>query len=312
MKQRIKYINAEPMDTARPADRPAKSNKKITLIKKSLKVIQLFSPKIAARIIWYFSTIPGKARINESQQALLDQAVVTQLTYQGNTIYAYKWGTDGPKVLLAHGWRSKTSDFKKIIESLLKAGYVVEGIDMKAHGQSDGERTALPEFRDILKKYYQDNSPFHAIIGYSMGGIAAGVMLEEIDHSIWPIKLFLIAAPSNVRYFFKNTLDEVGGNDHVYKCLCDMVEDKYCTSIDHFDLREKGNLFTGVETHLIYDETDLVVPFDNGADLQDKIADPYFVHTRGIGHYKIIVYSEIINYLIKNMTTKERVSVKEF
>lgn len=307
MKKNEIFIDAGEIDTSRPKDKPAKTNQKLELVKKVISVLQHFSSKSVAKIIWHFFTLPGKAKFNELQRALIDSAKQSKQSYNGYDIVSYKWGNNGPKVLLAHGWRSKIADFRKMIEVLVAEGYVVEGIDMKAHGQSSGEHTALPEFRDIIKKYYVKNAPYHAVIGYSMGGIATGIVLSEISKELQPEKLFLIAAPSYVRYFFKSAVEESGCNEAVYNRLCDMVEERYGENIDYFDLRGKVEELSQTEIHLIYDECDKMVPFKYGIELKELLKDSYFVHTRGIGHYKIIVYPEVLSYLIKNLKSEESV-----
>jgi esterase/lipase len=300
MNNKTTFIDTKQTDPTKYAERPRKSNWKIEALKKGLQVFQHVSPSLASRVIWHHFTKPAKPRFTDQQKALMAQAEISKMNYRGNEITTYKWGTEGPKVLLVHGWSSKTADFRRIIEAFVEKGYVVEGIDMKAHGASDGKHTALPEFRDILKEYYVKNAPYHAVIGYSMGGAATGIMLSELSPALHPKKIFFIATPPFVKYYFKTAVDEAGCNEKTYEELCNMVEKEYNQSIAYFDLTIKAVELKHNDMHFIYDETDNMVPFEHGKKLRALFPNSHLLHTKGIGHYRIIAQKEVVEYLLSH------------
>ncbi len=291
-------IEASLEDISRPSSRPPKSNRSMDLLKKSLRVFQHITPKMTAKIIWHYFTKPGPSRYSEAQEQILKEAVVYKTIYQGHQIYTYRWGTSGPKVLLSHGWRSKVADFRRMISALVAQGYVVEGIDMKAHGQSGGKHTALPEFTEILKNYYTKHAPYHTVIGYSMGGLAAGLMLSEVTREIHPAHLILIATPPYTRYFFQDIINELKCNEEVYQQFCLLVEERFHHPVDYYDLRDKLHELKDVQLHLIYDEHDQTVGLKKGKELWQLAPEASFVHTKGLGHYKVIAYEGVINHII--------------
>lgn len=294
-------IEVKGVDIKRPSDKPTKTNWKIELIKKGLGLLQHAAPKKSAEIIWHYFTMPGRTKFSEPQKELLSRATISETNYKGDKIVSYQWGTSGPKVLLCHGWRSKTADLRRIIEAFLQAGYMVEGLDLRAHGNSEGKHTALPEYKEILKNHFVKNAPFDVVIGYSMGSIAAGLVLNEVSQTIHPKQFFVLAGPPYVRYFFKDIVNEVGCNDNVYEAMCKMVEEHYYQSVDYFDLRDKADNLTHIETHLMYCEDDQMIPFQKGLELEERWPHAKFVHVKGLGHYKIIVNEAIINYLIQTI-----------
>lgn len=305
---RTTFIDASSQNLSRRQERPPKSNRKTEAIKVSLRTLQYLAPEKVARIIWHFFTRPVQPRFTENQLELLGKAEVTDLSYRNYLIKAYRWGSSGPKVLLSHGWNSKIADFRRMIESLVAVGFVVEGIDMKGHGQSEGRHSALPEFRDILKDYYVKNGPFHTVIGYSLGGIAAGITLSEISKHLHPENLVIIATPPYVRYFFEDVVkNDVGCNHTVYEKLCDLVETVYHQPIDYFDLREKRNQLSDINMTLVYDEHDLTVPFDRGEEMLKNYPNAWWARSQGLGHYRIIAYQEIINEVIKQIRSRDLV-----
>lgn len=294
-------IEVKGIDIKRPSDRPAKSNWKIELIKKGLSVLQHAAPKKSAEIIWHYFTMPGKTKLSEPQKELLGRAAISESNYKGDRIISYKWGTSGPRVLLCHGWRSKTADFRRLIEAFQLAGYVVEGLDLRAHGNSEGKHTALPEYKEILKNHVVKNGPYDVVLGYSMGAIAAGLVLSEVSSVLHPKQFYVLAGPPYVRYFFKDIVTEVGCNENVYDAMCQMMVDHYYQPIDYFDLRDKYKELKSIDTHLLYCEDDQVIPFEKGLDLEKAWPHAKFIHVKGLGHYKIIVNEAITNYIINSL-----------
>lgn len=190
------------------------------------------------------------------------------------------------------------ADFRKMIMAFRKEGYVVEGFDLRAHGNSEGQHTALPEYRDILKNYITKNGPYDMVAGYSIGALASGITLSELGPQFQPNHFFVVAAPPYIRYFFHDIVKEVGCNEAVYNTMCGMVKEHYSQPIDYFDLRIKMQDLRQMDTHLLYCEDDQIVPFRKGLELEECWPHASFVHAKGLGHYKIISNESIIKYML--------------
>ena len=147
---------------------------------------------------------------------------------------------------------------------------------------------------------------YDAIIGYSLGGIAAGLTISEISPSLKPLHFFIIATPPYVRYFFESVVkNDVGCNHTVYLKMCDLVEKYYQENIDYADLRIKKDDFVELQLHLIYDENDQTVPFEKGLELREHYPQANWIHSKGLGHYKVIAYHEVIDYIKRQLSKKE-------
>ena len=277
------------------------------IIIKGLRTLQHVSPRLTSSIIWSQFTKTPRARFNDPQKALIAKAEKRTLSYQGFELVSYRWvpdtGAFAPRILLSHGWGSKIADFRRMIEMLVEKGFVVEGIDMKGHGHSAGTHTALPEIRDVLKSYYAKEGPFHAVIGYSIGGLAAGITINELSATLHPKHLIIIATPPYTRYFFKEIIEQVGCNEQVYDEMCGLVYDHYFQPIDYFDLRNKGNQLQNLDLHMIYDELDKTVPFAKGLELNAAIPSSSFVQVKGTDHNKIIADDQVIAYILNAVQT---------
>lgn len=303
-------IDAGIQDMSRPKERPPKNTWKTKMTKSFLQVYQYAAPKRVAEIIWGHFTKPIDARFTPHQRHIIDEAEQSKITYKGFHLVAYKWGNSSKKILLSHGWNSKIADFRRMIKYFLEAGFEVHGVDMKAHGRSEGVRSALPEFRDVLKNYILDKGKFNALVGYSLGGIAGGIAIDELPVAYRPDQFFLIAAPPYTRYFFESVVKKDAGCNHeVYEHLANMVESHYNESIDYFDLRLKQETLSNLEMHLIYDEQDRTVPFSKGEEMKGNFPGAHWVHTKGLGHYKVIAYHEVIEYIAQKIEARSKVKV---
>jgi esterase/lipase len=266
-----------------------------------MKAVQYASPKKVAAVVWHYFTRPGRVNFTPPQEALIARAEKGEMYYRGDRIVTYRWGKGEHRVLLVHGWRSKVADFRRMIEALTAAGYEVHGFDLRAHGHSEGKHTAVPEYRDMIRNYIFKTGKFHAVLGYSVGGISAGITLAEMSPEWQPKVFFIVAAPPYIRYFFKDIVREAGLNDAVYEKMAGMVKEIYREDIDYFDLRNKNTALKEIEKHLIYCENDETIPFEKGQELVKAWVDSHFVHASGFGHYKIISREEIIRYVINQL-----------
>ncbi|XOV93967.1 MAG: alpha/beta fold hydrolase [Bacteroidota bacterium] len=309
MKNKEIIIEAVNEDMSRPKERPKKKTWKTEITKTFLQVYQYVAPKRVAEIIWGHFTKPVSARFTPHQMEIMEAAHQEKITYKGFQLVTYRWGSGSKRVLLSHGWNSKIADFRRMIKHFVQEGYEVHGVDMKAHGQSEGIRSALPEFRDVLKSYIQEEGKFDAIVGYSLGGIAAGIAINELPKTLRPEQFFVIATPPYTRYFFESVVkNDAGCNHRVYEYLSDMVEEHYKESIDYFDLRLKHDALNHLDLHLIYDEQDKTVPFSKGEEMKATFPNASWVHTKGLGHYKVIAYHQVIEYISNSMSTKDLIA----
>ena len=303
MVQESAFIEVKNIDKDRPKGRVSKNSWKIKFIKKALLILQYLSKRKTANIIWKHITTPGRTTYSESQKQLLKKATIVDWYYKDKHTQWLSWGAEEGKkklnVFVLHGWRSKTIDFKKLIQTLLDMNYVVEGLDMPAHGHTKGKQSCLPEFCDILQTFLSERKPYDIIIGYSMGGIALSVTLNKLSPLLHPKQFFVLAAPPDIYFFFEDIIREIGISRSIYHALNELIEKKYLASTKDFDVKCLPKNLTHVDTYLIYCEDDQVIPFQKGLELAQIWTYASFVHVKGFGHYKIISHPLIIDYIVK-------------
>ena len=299
------FLDAGAIDRSRPKERPSKTNLKKELLKLILRILQYPFPDMVTRQVWDEFRKPLRAPLNIKQELLIEKATIHYTNYKGCRIAHFRWGNSSKKILLSHGWNSKIADFRKMIEHLVLSGYQVEGLDIKGHGLSEGDRSALPEILQLLSEKHKENGPFHAIIGYSIGGLGAGLLCASLSTSLQPKHLIMIASPPYTSYFFESTIREHGFRPAIYHGLCKAIELAYGEPISAYDIRSKQIELQHLNHVLIYDENDQTVPFEKGLELKQLYPHSTFIHTKGLGHYKIITHHDVLELILNQINSAD-------
>ncbi|WP_026623011.1 pimeloyl-ACP methyl ester carboxylesterase [Ensifer sp. WSM1721] len=188
------------------------------VIRLSLKAVSTVSAEAAGRTaFWIFCRTPSRKPRNGKEAALLKAAAPVMarsrrvtLSFAGGWLVARHFerlpGGSGPRVLLAHGWGSRSDYLATMIESLLSSGAEVVALDWPGHGASPGRTLTMPQAVRAVDAAWRHFDGFDVGIGHSFGGAslacAAGAVLCDVPARV-PEKLVLIGAPSEMTWLFK-------------------------------------------------------------------------------------------------------------
>lgn len=84
-----------------------------------------------------------------------------------------------PRVLLVHGWAGAAQQMQPLAEDLWAVGFDPLLLDMPAHGHSEGWRSHLPEFVQVLQAAGERFGPLHGVVAHSLGALAASQALAR-------------------------------------------------------------------------------------------------------------------------------------
>ncbi|HET9516802.1 MAG TPA: alpha/beta hydrolase [Actinoplanes sp.] len=108
------------------------------------------------------------------------------MTHDGRRIALYQWGDGANPVLLVHGWESRGSRYAALITELLARGFSPVTFDAPGNGDSEGNRTTLLEYSEIIEELHDRYGHFRAIVAHSFGALAtfhalrAGVKADKV------------------------------------------------------------------------------------------------------------------------------------
>ena len=237
--------------------------------------------------------------------ALADQATRGAIVISGvqgdlrDEVVTYRWeptepAPGRPSVVLVHGWSSRATHFAAIIRALTAAGVRCAAFDAPAHGESGGETASLPRFaaatRRLLDELREESTPPVAVVGYSFGGLAAGIACIP-DLVAGPVAqvpgLVLIAAPvtlaSATRRWLEMAGEPLGRSAELMRALdrrgFDGARFELLTTAHHLPDR----------LLLIHDAGDEEVPIADAEALLAARPDAELLRTDRFGHARILL-----------------------
>ncbi len=107
----------------------------------------------------------------------------------GTTLNLVQWSPDGqPRadILLVHGLAEHMGRYDHVAEALTTAGYQVTGVELRGHGDSEGKRGHVDEWRryvDDFRAAAYKIGRSHYVVAHSMGGLVA---LDALRKPIGP------------------------------------------------------------------------------------------------------------------------------
>ncbi|MDB5283366.1 MAG: hypothetical protein JWO06_2441 [Bacteroidota bacterium] len=265
------------------------------------------APKTTIRVITKLMYSPTKRPLRPSHIECLNKAekfkfLVPEFRNPKKKIKlsCYSWGTGNKTVLLVHGWDAKALDFYKLIPALVDNGYKVVTFDGPGHGVSEGDRTNLVDFKEVMYKMIKEKIGIpYAIIGHSMGGGAAAYLL--MDYDIKVKRLITITIPTVSKRYFEGLFAAVKAPLKLQKAFYQVMEEEFGEPIERYNLIERKEPIKAENILWIYDEDDEVVSIKDIRDFLVRRPQIKQLNVKGVGHYAVIknkhVIEEIVSFL---------------
>jgi pimeloyl-ACP methyl ester carboxylesterase len=263
------------------------------------RLLQFFSKDLAARYSRYFFMRPMRHKMKPAEKKWMDEAEQTVIDVPsiGKKIHVYRWGPkDAPKVLLAHGWSGRGTQFIDLGRRLLEEGYQVYAFDAPAHGQSGTGRTLMLDFIESIREMDRRFGPFEAIIGHSMGGIAA---LNAVGRfGLKPGKLITIGIPDSIKKIFYDFAEIMGLKPVIAEKNIDYLATVYGTDIDHLAGSYNAAL-TDIPVLVVHDKKDKEVPYTEAEAIVEELKNGRLLLTEGFGHRRILRNPYVIDQIVR-------------
>jgi esterase/lipase len=260
--------------------------------------------KISTRLSgWYFERIfftPFRYKTPEKELEAEATAKLFSVTSAGRKVQCYQWGEDSkPYVLVVHGWAGRSTQFRRFIPAFHEVGYRVIGFDGPAHGKSEGKRTSIAEFEEVIKAIAALKGNPEAIIAHSFGG---GASLYAISKGLPVMKLINIASPTVADRIIQGYLKAIGGSWKTGENFKKLIQKRHGKSFEEFTaLYLIKRVPKDLKLMLVHDEHDKEVDISHVYELL-KIFPARLLATKGLGHNRILkddsVIAECVNFVI--------------
>ncbi len=261
------------------------------LIALLFSITERFLPPLSAKLAAFIFFNPLKRSASNNWPKQLNEIATRRIRLQNLPYYhnpagdytLYSVGA-GPVVLLVHGWGGNGVQFRAFVKPLLRAGYRVIAFDAFAHGQSSGKRTNLMEFAAIIEDIEKRSGELRAIIGHSVGGMAAAV---AVQNGVRTNKLITINTPASIHYIFELFAAQLNVSKRSMASLTRRIETITRTPIHHFSAEK---LFANIKTPglIIHDIEDKEIAVDQAQVMHRSWTNSRLTTTKGLGHRRIL------------------------
>lgn len=238
----------------------------------------------------------------------LQSATAGAIDVDGQRLATWTWGDPSrePYVLFAHGWASHGLRLAAWLPALRAAGYAVVGVDQVGHGRSPGRRATLPGFVRVLREVGRRHGPAAAVIGHSLGGIAATLAISQGLEAQRVVLIAPAADPVDAAHRFART---VGFAQHLCQRMFALFEAQLGTR--YIDQQaHRAAPYIARPALVVHDLEDRDVPWSEGESYARHWPDARLVSTRGLGHRRILDDPSVIAAgvaFLRGATVGERV-----
>lgn len=260
--------------------------------------LERLAPPLATRLFVQLFFTPLHWGFPEKELEWVDKADKTPLNLNGKKVMVYSWGkSTDPIILFVHGWAGRATQFRKFFQPFMDAGFRVVAFDGPAHGKSEGKRTNILEFTEVMKKVFNETGEPQAVVAHSFGGV---VSLYCAAQGLPVTKLINIGSPVIGDKIIKTFLDAVNGSWPTGEKFKAYMLKKFNRSFDEFSAQHFiKNLKSPLQLMLVHDEDDKDVSIDHAEKLVELYPDALLYRTSGLGHTRILKDESVIKDCLK-------------
>jgi pimeloyl-ACP methyl ester carboxylesterase len=241
---------------------------------------------------------PSRYEVKPAEQEIIEWGNNYRIKFDGGGLAVTTWGSNGPAILLMHGWGGARAQMTGFVDPLLFAGYRVVSFDQPGHGESDGKTTNLLEIAPTMDLIAQQEGPFHAVIAHSFGTLITSYSL--VNGNFPP--------PTRLVYFgaFNQLLDSLprfqvlaGLSDEIMEGFRGMLYENFGRGVLEAITNEALTPRIDIPTLMFHDVADDVTPVEDSRAIARVWKGAQFIETEGLGHRGALQSKSIHEQVIK-------------
>ncbi len=209
----------------------------------------------------------------------------------------YVWGDPArqPTVLFVHGWSSYGLRCLPWVRPLREAGYAVVAFDQPAHGRSGGDEASLPHFVEATLAVAAQHASLAAVVGHSMGGMAAAVALSR---GIRADRAVLIAPAADMRAAGQRFGRQVALQDRLVTRMFERFETRLGVRLADLTPQALAPAL-GIPALVVHDRADDEVPWEEGERYARYWPGARLLTVTGAGHHRIAAAPDTIEATLR-------------
>jgi pimeloyl-ACP methyl ester carboxylesterase len=263
----------------------------LSLIRGALGVLSRTAPDVASRFAADLFMKPRRYDPPQREREMLAEATAFDVRIGATqSIRAWRWGTDGPLVLLVHGWEGRGAQLSPFVRPLLAAGFSVVAFDAPGHGASPGNRSSLPHFAWSVRCVVDATEAPHAIIAHSLGCAATTLALRD---GLSAERLVYVSPPLDPSDYVNRFGTILGLDAPVVEAMKLRIEERFLRKWSDYSLAETAREMTA-PLLVVHDQDDTETFWSEGAALAEAWPGAKLISTSGLGHRRILRDASVI------------------
>ncbi|CAL66831.1 alpha/beta fold hydrolase [Christiangramia forsetii] len=265
-------------------------------------ILTKISPFLASRFAAKLFLTPFKYKLPGREKEMDSNSVQKTVIVpsMNREIVTYEYGEGDKKILLVHGWSGRGTQLAKIAEALKAKGYMVISFDAPAHGKADGKMSMMPFFIKAAHYLDEQHGSFEAVIGHSLGGMAA---LKAISEGLKTKKLVIIGTANNITEITRHFAENMKMNHKVAAKMKDYLDAKFNEDMDTLSGAISAENVK-IPTLVIHDEKDVDVKVNSAYEIHETLKNSELMITSGQGHRRVLGNPEVINKITTFITAQ--------
>lgn len=279
----------------------------------ALRLVAAQSPEKAGELaFWLFtrtrSTQPQSEKERKAlarAEARMAESETVRLVIPGSVVATHVFqpqnqASGGQKVLIVHGYRSRSDHMIALADALVAAGHTAVCLDLPGHGASTGKTLHLGKAVEAIDAAWRQHGPFDAFVGHSFGGpsvmaAAAGSILHVPQRR--PDRIVTIAAPSNMADVFRWAGKLMGLGAAAQNAFERQVLRFAGRPLSEFRVDRMMHDFP-VRTLVIHAEDDKEVAFSNAEAISRIGPHVTLMKANGFGHRRIVAAEPVTQAVV--------------
>jgi pimeloyl-ACP methyl ester carboxylesterase len=229
------------------------------------------------------------------EQELFDRGEKLSIPVWGQTARGLRWGS-GPRILVQHGWGSRSTAMWAIISRLIEEGFEVIAFDAIGNGDSDGDESSMLHFAETLSEASVHFGPFYGVVGHSIGASAIPLALTK---ELRAEKVILISARDDLQHFLTRFLELIEADPAHFEPVRQIWDQ--VIGWDRVMAATPSRIASTLELPalIIHDKEDEDVPFVDSEQLHSAWKDSEIQLTNSFGHVRIVRSKEVAEMIAK-------------
>jgi pimeloyl-ACP methyl ester carboxylesterase len=243
---------------------------------------------------------PSRYEVKPAEQEVIDWGDNYRINYDGGELAVTTWGSNGPAVLLMHGWGGARAQMTGFVDPLLFAGYRVVAFDQPGHGESTGTMTNLLEIAPTMDLIAQHEGPFQAVLAHSFGTLITSYALVERKFPP-PARLVYFGAFNQLLESLPRFQVLAGLSDEIMEGFRLMLFEKFGQDVLEAITNEALTPRIDIPALMFHDVADNVTPVEDSRLIARVWKQAQFVETEGLGHRGALqsrsIHEQVVRFL---------------